>query len=744
MDRDHDDKNDSNEQFCPTCAAYLPSNRSWAQHMRRNPECGAMIQKEGCDDGDSIFGDQPTPKSKQSNNSQSNQKSLNESLEPSENLKSVQKSLYESVDSVLGTVVYNKDRKMPALDHHPVTNKRKTTEDQFEIQTIEIQEESNDDCFDDDNSWLPSPSKQKEKLMEDIFNEDFLDDLRSESSDESSYHFLLEMAYDETLQKGLLSSEQTSNEPKPNVNLTLDDEEDKISSNSKNEDENEKSLFDEEILLKYLHKHNEQAKGPFQQSKFPIDMKASVQLLNMLQKAKAPLYLFDEIQKWARSTFKESENVFKGKAMKRKDVIHALDERYATKNIKPKTTRLHLPSGKEVNVVTHDFYMAIFSLLTDKQLVKEENLLLDLDEPWKPLVDNEEIIGDLHTGLLYKNGWKEYCKSDMKDVLAGLMFYIDKTHTDVQGKLPVEPVSLTISPFNLETRNKTFSWRTIGYIPNLDLIEDYNSAEEKLRDYHFILEHIFAPIYEIQNHGGLKWIFNLKGINHDVTLQMPVMLFLGDTEGQDKLVGRLASRNKVKRLCRYCNIPTSKTDDPNFKYVYTQQSHITELVKKNKKIALKEISQYNIENATHKLQYCDNIRGINGATSFEIVHTIQFGWHMYLLNAFFLQKKIRAIQRRKNTSKKAKRARESQVVEASVYSATDMEGDITALNVFDPKFSKLFDKRAKLIGKLLQQQSDRDLPRTYFSQGILPSNEKKKKKKKSLPLMSSKDAFWLY
>ena len=93
MDRDHDDKNNSNEQFCPTCAAYLPSNRSWAQHMRRNPECGAMIQTKGCDDRDLIFGDQPMPKSKQSNNSQSNQKLLNESLEPSENLKKCSKAI---------------------------------------------------------------------------------------------------------------------------------------------------------------------------------------------------------------------------------------------------------------------------------------------------------------------------------------------------------------------------------------------------------------------------------------------------------------------------------------------------------------------------------------------------------------------------------------------------------------------------------------------------------------------------
>ena len=63
--------------------------------------------------------------------------------------------------------------------------------------------------------------------------------------------------------------------------------------------------------------------------------------------------------------------------------------------------------------------------------------------------------------------------------------------------------------------------------------------------------------------------------------------------------------------------------------------------------------------------------------------------------------------------------------ETSIYSANEANADVKLLNVFDPKFTKRFEMRAKQLGKLLQQQCDRNLPRTYFSQGIIPSKERK-------------------
>jgi len=357
-------------------------------------------------------------------------------------------------------------------------------------------------------------------------------------------------------------------------------------------------------------------------------------------------------------------------------------------------------------------------------------LLIDPNNPTVNRKPPPGEVGDLDTGLLYKTGWSKYCKLENKDVLCALIFFIDKTHTDVQGKLPVEPVTFTLSIFKRHIRNLNCAWRTLGYIPNQDLIGKSSSPQSKVQDYHAMLEHIFEQIYEAQGTGGIPWCFDFGSGKHNVVLQVPAMLFLGDTEGQDKLVGRYSNRSaQIARLCRYCSCPTDKTDDPYVKYTYVKQRVVEKYIQKNQIESLRQMSHYMIRNAVHRLHFCDQERGIHGATPFEIVHTVQLGWHVYALLAFYKQKKYRKEEkgRGKKPKKKAKLTADD-LTAAKVYEADD--SNQTELNVFSPTFSKIFDKRAKEYGQYLQDQSDRDLPRTYFAQGIIPSDGKLKKNKK--------------
>ena len=183
-------------------------------------------------------------------------------------------------------------------------------------------------------------------------------------------------------------------------------------------------------------------------------------------------------------------------------------------------------------------------------------------------------------------------------------------------------------------------------------------------------------------------------------------------------------------MCRYCNIPFQETDNPYYKYTYIKQDSIAKLVRQNNRTKLRSMAYYNIDNATHKLKYCDPERGIHGACPWETVHTVQLGWIIYCLNAFFKQKKVPAKERRKNSSWKARKMIDNKSTTGSVYEPPD-ESNVTNLNIFCPSFLPRFEARAKQIGQLLQQQSNRDLPRTHFPQGIIPSDECKKKNKKN-------------
>ena len=463
----------------------------------------------------------------------------------------------------------------------------------------------------------------------------------------------------------------------------------------------------------------------------PIDTFVSVQLLELLKKARAPLYLFGEIRQLFHDTSLRHPELLLQQPIPRDTVIQSLYERYALSGLRPTTTAVKLPSGSHANIVRHDFSLSLFSLLTDPRLMQPSHLLIDSNNPTVNRKPPPGEVGDLDTGELYKMGWDKYCTEPNKDVLCALIFFIDKTHTDVQGKLPVEPVTFTLSIFRRHIRNLNCAWRTLGYIPNQDLLGKSSSPQCKVQDYHAMLEHIFEQIYEVQESGGIQWQFDIDGIKSDVVLKLPVMLFLGDTEGQDKLVGRYSNRSaRIARLCRYCTCPTDKTDDPYFKFKYVKQATVENFVKKNQVDSLRGMSHYLCRNAVHRLQFCDQVRGIHGATPFEIVHTIQLGWHVYALLALYKQKKYRKEEHKKGrkSKKRLKYHDDDDLCSASVYRADD--SNQTELNVFSPTFSKIFDKRAKEYGQLLQDQSDRDLPRTYFAQGIIPSDGKLKKNKK--------------
>ena len=96
------------------------------------------------------------------------------------------------------------------------------------------------------------------------------------------------------------------------------------------------------------------------------------------------------------------------------------------------------------------------------------------------------------------------------------------------------------------------------------------------------------------------------------------------------------------------------------------------------------------------MNYCDNERGIHGASPGEIVHVLQLGLIPYILNGFYGRK-------RKNNAMSG----------SQVYQQTN-DNDPNRRNVFSDDVAVVFEERVKIIGKILQRQSNHDLPRSFF------------------------------
>ncbi len=443
---------------------------------------------------------------------------------------------------------------------------------------------------------------------------------------------------------------------------------------------------------------------------------SGVMLLSILKKAKCPLYLFDHIVDWARKSHTTYQLDFNSTQLSRKNCIDKIYKKFDLTGIQPKSTTIKLNgSNADVTIIWHDFKQCLYSLLMDDDLMQQSNLL-----------DDDSIgreIDDVNSGSVWKDAQSFYIKDRFNEKLIPIIFFTDKTHTDIHGRLCLEPVQFTLGIFNRNTRNNPKAWRTIGYVTET-ISTGKITTEMKQEDYHSILSVILQSYKDCQKK-PVKWIFKHQDFSKEFVLKIPCLFIIGDTEGHDKLCGRLMNRTTSPYLCRYCNIHRDNIDDPFYDSSCTKMSDVIKLVKKKDKTKLNSLSMHLVHNAWNDVQFCDTKYGLHGATLAELLHTLQQGIFEYTIKQLFNTKKEKKTNKKKptknltntdkhnkkNNSNSKKRKRNDDEEE---YVAPDIS-KLGNHNVFSKKYEDTFEKLCKKYGKMLQHQSDRNIPRTFFN-----------------------------
>ena len=366
---------------------------------------------------------------------------------------------------------------------------------------------------------------------------------------------------------------------------------------------------------------------------------ANLELYDMLRSSGAPVYLFDDIQSWA---YKHSAKLFlsNGPRLQRRNkfVRNMASKAYGNvfaDHMKPSVKVLNLPSQNTIKVVVCSFKAQLVLLLTDRSLMKAENLLLDKRNPFAEVPDG--ILSDLNTGWWYKETRDNICTNPNKHILLPIVIFLDASNVDKNGRLQVNPMTFTLGIFKRAIRNKADAWRTMGYVDDqlnyLDKdVRKSLDKSSKVQDVHAIISLIMDEFKQIQGaDGGFSWKLELSKNSFDVVFKLAIQTIIGDCKGNDLLCGRFGSHGiNVKMLCRDCDVLTSEGDNCDHICSFLTRDDIENRTKDE----LRDLSFHCIKNAFSDVYFGARNIGITEVTPPEPLHGFRLGICKYLFEGF--------------------------------------------------------------------------------------------------------------
>ena len=377
--------------------------------------------------------------------------------------------------------------------------------------------------------------------------------------------------------------------------------------------------------------HNVQTNAIFDKSDV-----ANIELFELLRTSGAPKYLFERIQQWSAN---HCHALSSSNPVSRKTFVNRMRTKtYGpnfSKRLEPKVQDLYLSHGSRIPVVYFSFRAVVASLLSNKGLMKDENLLLNPNDPFDSIVDGS-VLSDLNTGWWHRETCKMFRLQAQKDILLPIVLFIDGSTIDSNQKMNVEPITFTLGIFNRSVRSKAEAWRTIGYIEKLKhvvsepILRRANNPKNRLQDKHSIIKFILRELIEVQGpDAGFEWDLEIGGKVRRVHFKIAVQVIIGDCKGNDELCGRYGNHSKLTSgFCRDCKVNYETSDNP---YGICQWITPTDFVQKTEE-DLNRMGFHSIENAFSLLNFGAGNRGVYGATPSEPLHAYKLGICKYVFD----------------------------------------------------------------------------------------------------------------
>ena len=299
------------------------------------------------------------------------------------------------------------------------------------------------------------------------------------------------------------------------------------------------------------------------------------------------------------------------------------------------TTMIPTSDGHQnVPVTVFDFKSQLMALLKDPQLFGDlNNLDVNPQDIFGKYRAHNNCLSTVNSGYRYKQAYQTMVVNPTKDFLMPIIFACDETKVSSMGKGACWPLMFTTSILNQEKRNLPRAWKPLGYVYDTSLVLSANEEKElgthiKYQRLHNILDTILATYVKCQRPGALDGIVLTFGRHSQtVNLKVPCFFIIGDMQGGDKMAGSApVYQHRVNRLCRKCNVQGRESGNPLVECQKITTNQVIKLLQNNDMEGLKQMNQYNVQNAWFKVDFGGCEFGIfSAACPVEPLHALENG-----------------------------------------------------------------------------------------------------------------------
>lgn len=334
----------------------------------------------------------------------------------------------------------------------------------------------------------------------------------------------------------------------------------------------------------------------------------------------------------------------------------------------PPPLRMKMNATNYVRVLKFSFLDQIQDLLGDFSIFGNlDNLcvnksVVDRFKAFQP--GEDDLLVEVLGSAWYRRTGSQL-SSDELDFLIPLIFYADKTGTDVNQRYSLEPWVFTLALFRRFVRESQDAWRYLGFIPDMHTLATKGmTPEEKMDLYHRCLHELLKDIADMQQNPPMMRV-RLGNEVKQVRAIFKVAFIMGDQKSNDNVCCKKGTTRSAGRIHRGCMCSSLHSDDPTMKCEYIDpklvsvitkicqnkqlrnptlnamvqsthlhQKQINDFLKRQGAIATAicefVLSFYPVQNAFGNLDFGANPYGVFRATLDDTLHFTEAGFFQYL------------------------------------------------------------------------------------------------------------------